>query len=59
LKNPILLVREAGWGVIVVETIDGAHYLFATAFHVHHGDLLGDARKWAREHGYLLGEAFR
>jgi hypothetical protein len=52
LKRLILLLREAGWGVVVVETVAGDHYVVATADPLHQGNLLGDTRRWNREHGY-------
>ena len=52
LKHLILLVREAGWGVVVVETVAGEAYLMATAARIHEGNLRGDTRKWSREQGY-------
>lgn len=52
LKSLILLVRGAGYGVIVVETASGDHYVIAVADPVHQGNLIGDSRRWNREHGY-------
>ena len=52
LKDLILLVRDAGWRVVVVETVTGDHYVIAAASPVHQGNLIGDTRKWGREHGY-------
>jgi hypothetical protein len=45
-------VRDAGYGVIVVETASGGHYVIAVADSVHQGNLLGDTRRWCREYGY-------
>lgn len=52
LKNLILLVREADWGVVVVQTVAGETYLIARAASVHQGNLVGDIRKWDRDEGY-------
>jgi hypothetical protein len=52
LKNLVLLVRDAGWGVVVVETASGDHYVIARAGRDGERNLLGDTRRWNREHGY-------
>ncbi len=52
LKRLVFLVREAGYGVIVVETASGDHYVIARAVRRHEGTLVGSTRKWSREHGY-------
>ena len=52
LKSIVLLVRDAGWGVVVVETVSGDHFVFAIADASQEGNLVGDIRKWSREHGY-------
>jgi hypothetical protein len=54
LKNLVALVRHAGWGVVVVETVAGDHYLIASADRTHEGNLVGNIRKWNREHGYTF-----
>jgi hypothetical protein len=52
LKDLILLMRDAGWGVVVIESVAGDHYVFAAASPVRQGNLLGDVRKWNRDQGY-------
>jgi hypothetical protein len=52
LKKLILMARDAGYGVIVVEMASGDHYVIAVADSMHQGKLLGDTRRWSREHGY-------
>src|ERR1035441_9443718 len=52
LKSLVMLVRETGWGVVVVQTVSGDHFVVATAHRKHQGNLLGDTRRWTREHGY-------
>jgi hypothetical protein len=51
LKSLILLVRDAGWG-LVLETASGDHYVIATAHRTQEGNLVGDIRRWNREYGY-------
>jgi hypothetical protein len=52
LKSIVLLVRGAGYGVVVVEGASGDHFVFAFADASHEGNLIGDVRRWSREHGY-------
>jgi hypothetical protein len=52
LKHLILLVRDGGYGVVVVQTVSGDHYVVATANRNHEGNLAGDTRRWNRECGY-------
>jgi hypothetical protein len=52
LTNLISLVRHAGYGVIVVESDSDDHFVVATTNSTHEGTLIGDTRKWTREHGY-------
>jgi hypothetical protein len=52
LKNLILMAHDAGWGGVVVEMASGDHYVIAVADPVHQGNLMGDTRRWNREHGY-------
>jgi hypothetical protein len=52
LKNLVLLVLKAGWGLIVVETASNDHFVIARADGEHENDLVGDARNWSREYGY-------
>jgi hypothetical protein len=52
LKSLVLLVRKAGWGVVVVETASGDHHVIAAAHQTHLGNLIGDTRRWNGEHRY-------
>jgi hypothetical protein len=52
LKNLALLVCEAGWGLIVIETASDEHFVIARADGTHESDLVGDTRRWSREYGY-------
>jgi hypothetical protein len=52
LKNLALLVCEAGWGLIVVETASDDHLVLARADGMHESNLFADASRWSREHGY-------
>ncbi len=52
LKNLALLVCEAGWGLIVVETASDNHYVIARADAIHESALVRDTHRWNREFGY-------
>jgi hypothetical protein len=52
LTNLISMVRHARYGVIVVESDSEDHFVFATTDSTHEGTLIGDTRKWTKEHGY-------
>ncbi len=52
LKDMILTVRDHGWGLVVIETPSGEHWLIFAASHVHQGNLVGDLRKWTQQFGY-------
>jgi hypothetical protein len=52
LTKLISIVRHAGYGVIVVESDSEDHFLVAATTSTHEGTLLGDTRKWTKEHGY-------
>jgi hypothetical protein len=52
LKGLILLVRDAGYGLIVVETESGDYCAIVRAGRDTEQNLIGDIRKWNREHGY-------
>jgi hypothetical protein len=47
----ILTVRER-WGLVVIETPSGEHWLIVAARPVHQGNLVGDIRKWTQQYGY-------
>jgi len=51
LKNLILLALDAA-GVMVAETVTGDSYAIVTASKLHEGNLVGNVRKWTRQHGY-------
>ena len=52
LTNLISLVRHAGYGVIVVESDSEDHFVIAATTPTQESKLIGDTRKWTREHGY-------
>jgi hypothetical protein len=52
LKNMILTVRRAGWGLAVIETTADGHFVMFAASAVHQGNLVGDVRRWTKEFGY-------
>ena len=54
LKDMILTVREAGWGLVVIETPSNEHFLIFAARSVHEGNLIGDVRRWSRELGHVF-----
>jgi hypothetical protein len=51
-KRAILLFRDGGYGVVVVQTVSGDHYVVAIANATQEGNLVGDIRRWSRGHGY-------
>jgi hypothetical protein len=52
LTNLISMMRHAGYGVIVVESDSEDHFVVATTNSTHESKLIGDTRKWTKEHGY-------
>ena len=52
LKSLVFLIRDAGWGVLAIETASDGYYVIAVADAAHQGNLLGDTRRWRRDHGY-------
>lgn len=52
LKNLALLVCEAGWGLIVVETASDDHLVLVRADGDHESNLFADTRRWSQEYGY-------
>jgi hypothetical protein len=52
LKHLVFLVCEAGWGVIVVETASGDHFVIARADGKQESNLIGDTRRWMHEHWF-------
>jgi hypothetical protein len=52
LKHLVFLVCEAGWGVVVVETASGDHFVIARADGAQERNLVGDTRRWSEEHGF-------
>jgi len=51
LKNLVLQVQKARYGVLVVQTAGHDDYVFAIATRKQQGKLVGDARKWKNQ-GY-------
>jgi hypothetical protein len=50
LKHLVFLICEAGWGVILVETASGDHFVIARADGTQESNLVSDTRRWSEQY---------
>lgn len=52
LKHLVFLVCKEGWGVIVIETASGDHFVIARADGNQESNLVWDTCRWSQQHGF-------